>query len=73
MSQQFRRKLDGTLESLPACAMVTVEAGETIVSVSCGGGGYGPAEQREPARVAHDVAERWISAERARTVYGARL
>jgi N-methylhydantoinase B len=53
--------------------MVTVAPGETIVSVSCGGGGYGPPQQREPARVAHDVAERWISAERARTVYGAKL
>jgi N-methylhydantoinase B len=53
--------------------MVTVAPGETIVSVSCGGGGYGPPQQREPARVAHDVAERWISADRARTVYGAKL
>ncbi|MDB5368425.1 MAG: Hydantoinase B/oxoprolinase [Rhodospirillales bacterium] len=73
ISQQFRRQRDGTLEPLPACAMVTVAPGETIVSVSCGGGGYGPPQQREPARVAHDVAERWISAERARTVYGAKL
>jgi N-methylhydantoinase B len=39
------------------------------VSVCCGGGGYGPPAERAAERVAHDVAEGWISAERARDVY----
>ena len=34
-----------------------------------GGGGYGPPSEREPEQVRRDVAERWISAERARDVY----
>ncbi len=33
------------------------------------GGGYGPADERKPEMVLHDVRETWISRERARTVY----
>lgn len=69
-SQQLRQRADGTTEVLPACAQVKLAPGETIVSISCGGGGYGPPRERDPARVKSDVAERWISAKRARSVYG---
>jgi len=69
-SQQLRRRADGTTEVLPACAQVKLAPGETIVSISCGGGGYGPPRERDPARVRSDVAERWISPQRARSVYG---
>ena len=41
-----------------------------IVSVSAGGGGYGDPRRRDPWRVIRDVREGWISAERARNVYG---
>ena len=34
------------------------------------GGGYGSPLDRAPEHVAHDVAEVWISPERARKVYG---
>jgi N-methylhydantoinase B len=34
-----------------------------------GGGGYGPPEQRDPFRVAKDVAEGWVTRGRAETVY----
>ena len=44
--------------------------GEVIQSICCGGGGYGPPAERAPSRVLHDVAEGWISRERAREVYG---
>ena len=40
-----------------------------MVSFSCGGGGYGPPEEREAERVLHDVREGWVSRERAETVY----
>ena len=40
-----------------------------MVSISCGGGGYGPPEEREAERVLHDVREGWVSRERAETVY----
>ena len=69
-SQQLRRRTDTTIEVLPACAQVTLAPGETIISISCGGGGYGPPRERAPERVKRDVTERWITAERARSVYG---
>jgi N-methylhydantoinase B len=40
------------------------------VAFSCGGGGYGSPLEREPERVAFDVAERWVSVDRAAKVYG---
>jgi N-methylhydantoinase B len=35
-----------------------------------GGGGYGPASERDPARVLEDVRNGYVSAERARLDYG---
>jgi N-methylhydantoinase B len=35
-----------------------------------GGGGYGDARERDGAMVARDVAEGFVTAERARTDYG---
>jgi N-methylhydantoinase B len=39
------------------------------VSHCCGGGGYGPPAARPPEKVRRDVAEGWVSIERARDVY----
>jgi N-methylhydantoinase B len=69
-ARQFKRGREGKLVEAPACGRVVLEPGETIVSRSCGGGGYGPPRERDPARVAHDVAEGWVTPERARAVYG---
>jgi N-methylhydantoinase B len=41
-----------------------------VISISCSGGGYGPATERDPERVRADVAEGWVSRERARITYG---
>lgn len=68
-AQHFRRAVDGTLTELPAYALVKLEDGERIVSVTPGGGGYGPPSERDPERVRGDVREGWITAERARDVY----
>ena len=43
--------------------------GESIMSVSCGGGGYGVPEERDPELVAHNLSEGWITRERAERVY----
>jgi N-methylhydantoinase B len=67
---QFKRGRDGTAIPIPAAGHIFLEPGETILSISCGGGGYGPASERDPQRVREDVAEGWISAGRAREVYG---
>lgn len=69
-SDQFRRRSDGTVEQLDPCGMVRLGPGETIVSISTAGGGYGPPRERPVERVAKDVAEGWVSPERAREVYG---
>jgi len=69
-AQQHVRDRDGQLsDELGAYARVPLKEGETIVSVSCGGAGYGPPAEREPDRVAADVREGLVTADRARTVY----
>jgi N-methylhydantoinase B len=70
LSAQYRKKPDGSLEPLPACAEILIKADERMVSISAGGGGYGPPHERAVERVVHDVREGWISAERARDLYG---
>lgn len=67
--QHLRRK-GGAIEQLPACAQVHVEQGEAILATSTGGGGYGNPAERDPRAVASDVIEGYVSAERARAVYG---
>jgi N-methylhydantoinase B len=61
---------NGLKEALPACAQIHVEAGEMIVAVSCGGGGYGAPTDRPPEAVGDDVREGLISTGRARSIYG---
>jgi N-methylhydantoinase B/oxoprolinase/acetone carboxylase alpha subunit len=72
-SAQFIRRADGSLDPVPGCAEVEISPDEAMVSVSCGGGGYGPPTERDPERVRNDVREGWISLERAETVYGVKL
>jgi N-methylhydantoinase B len=69
-ADQWRIQADGSREHLDACAQVSLSSGERLLSVSTGGGGYGSPLEREPEQVAHDVKERWISAQRALEVYG---
>jgi N-methylhydantoinase B len=54
---------------LGAKVTVALEAGDVISYRTCGGGGYGPPEERDPARVLRDVLEDKVSVERAREVY----
>jgi len=68
-SSQFKRRTDGTLEQTPGCAEIVVGPTEAVVSISCGGGGYGPPEERDPARVLDDVREGWVGRARAQSVY----
>jgi len=58
------------LHQLEACAQVVIPEGHTIVSYSCGGGGYGPPIDRPAEKVAHDVRERWVSVEAAKEIFG---
>jgi N-methylhydantoinase B len=67
---QFLRASDGSMVALELCGDVVVGAGERLVSICTGGGGYGPPQEREPERVAEDMREGWITRARAREVYG---
>jgi len=72
-AQQYRRRVDGSLETLPGVTSTTLAPGERLVAVTCGGGGFGPALDRDPSRVAHQVREGWITRDRAERVYGVLL
>ena len=65
LAQAQKRGRDGS-----PCYGVALEPGEFVVSHSAGGGGYGPPFERDPGRVLHDLREGWITAVRARSVYG---
>ena len=48
-SSQFRKRRDGALEADRRVARkCVVRPGEAMVSISCGGGGYGPPDERAP-------------------------
>jgi N-methylhydantoinase B len=67
---QFKRGRDGGLEPVPACGGVTLAPGETLVAITCGGGGYGSPLEREPHLVRRAVSEGLISRTRAADIYG---
>jgi N-methylhydantoinase B len=69
-SSQFRRRPDGSLEPVGNCAEVVIRPDESMVSYSCGGGGYGPPCERAVEHVLRDVSEGWVTRERAEAVYG---
>ncbi len=70
LAQQRKMHADGSVSAeLGAYAEVRLEPGEAIVSVCCGGAGYGAPAERDPERVAGDVREGLVSVARARDVY----
>jgi len=68
-SDQFRRTPSGELERLDQCSQVWIEDGEGLVSIACGGGGYGDPKTRDVTRVLSDVREGLISRSRAEKIY----
>jgi N-methylhydantoinase B len=69
-NQNYVRTVDGELKQLPPVADVVLQPGETIVSYTSGGGGYGPPHKRPLEQVKQDVEEGWITKQRAKDVYG---
>ena len=47
-----------------------VARGDTIITKTSGGGGWGPPYERDPEAVRWDVIEQLVSVERARDEYG---
>jgi N-methylhydantoinase B len=60
---------DGEERRLGSKTTVDLVPGDVISVRSCGGGGYGPPEEREPERVLRDVLEGKVSLDRARDIY----
>jgi N-methylhydantoinase B len=60
---------DGEETALGAKTTIEVQAGDVVSYRTCGGGGYGPPEERDREAVARDVREGKISPARAREVY----
>jgi N-methylhydantoinase B len=59
----------GETRTIPSKGTAPVALEERVRIETCGGGGYGPAWQRDPALV-RDVREEKVSLQRARDVYG---
>jgi N-methylhydantoinase B len=68
-SKQFKRHLNGELEALAGGALLKLKDGESVLSYSCGGGGYGDPRTRDPEQVRQDVQEGYLSVEKARRVF----
>jgi N-methylhydantoinase B len=60
---------DGVETRLGSKTTVDLVPGDVISIRTCGGGGYGPPEERAPELVLRDVLEGKVSVERARHVY----
>jgi N-methylhydantoinase B len=69
-ARQWKEAADGTVETLGVSAHVLIRQGERVVSLTAGGGGYGPPAERPAEAVRRDVIEGWITPERAAQVYG---
>jgi N-methylhydantoinase B len=68
------QRLDGTVEVLrPRQQHVSVGAGEVFIITTSGGGGVGPAAERDPVHLADDLAEGRVSLDGARRDYGPEL
>jgi N-methylhydantoinase B len=61
---------DGIETTLAAKGTIEVQAGDIVSYRTCGGGGYGPPEERDGEAVARDVREGKVSPARAKEVYG---
>jgi len=70
---QVALRIDGKeLTDLPNAKvlMKRLKPGDAITVRAGGGGGFGPPQERDPQRVAHDVRQGYVSMRAARELYG---
>jgi N-methylhydantoinase B len=60
---------DGIETALGAKVTIEVQPGDVVSYRTCGGGGYGPPEERDREAIARDVREGKVSLARAKEVY----
>lgn len=58
------------IEELPTIHEVTIPPGHALCGIYSSAGGYGDPLERDPEMVRHRVREGWLSAARAKEVYG---
>ncbi|WP_075293010.1 hydantoinase B/oxoprolinase family protein [Pararhizobium arenae] len=66
-------RADGRREVIGMVKVLTLFAGDRLLMTSSAGGGFGPAETRDPDLVLRDVLDGFISAETAREIYGVEI
>jgi N-methylhydantoinase B len=69
LAKAIRIDPDGSESVLPNVFTEQLHPGEWIRAADCGGGGYGPPEERAPELVLNDVREGWVSLEQAADLY----
>ena len=60
---------EGQAEEVGSKVTLKLQPGEIVSYRTCGGGGYGPPEKRDPERVLKDVREGKVHPDRAREIY----
>ncbi|MGW4339222.1 hydantoinase B/oxoprolinase family protein [Rhodococcus koreensis] len=68
-AQQYVRS-DGVLAEVGPAEQLTLAPGQTVVSISCGGGGYGNPFERDIKRIVDDIIDGLITKEKATAAYG---
>ena len=69
-SRQYKRAVDGRQQTVDQVSVLRLKDGESVVAITCGGGGYGDPRERDREKVMRDVEEGWVSRERAMSIYG---
>ncbi|MEM9104901.1 MAG: hydantoinase B/oxoprolinase family protein, partial [Pseudomonadota bacterium] len=65
-----RIRVEGHDEDLPGKGELRIEPGDRLIFETPGGGGFGPARERDPDRVARDVKRGLVSKTAANRDYG---
>jgi N-methylhydantoinase B len=72
-ARNFVTRQNGLVEAADGWATVSLRPGDRVTGISPGGGGYGAPSERDPSRVQADVAEGYVTRERAREVYAVEI
>jgi N-methylhydantoinase B/oxoprolinase/acetone carboxylase alpha subunit len=70
LSSNLLVRAAGEEEMLPSMVSTTIEAGDLYVHRTAGGGGWGDPRERDPERIAADVADGKVTADAAKELYG---